>query len=156
MCKVIDSSHAKIEAASKRASVTRAKCANECLMARYRSPLIKAVWSMEEETLTPDMAFVRACNVHVALEMSPSKTVIISTMKKGCTRIPTTKSVEASKASATFDLWLLSRDFILTAIITSAFKAAVTGNVRMWTTMTIIRKVWVSVEGWLSLPPIIT
>jgi len=59
---------------------------------------------VEEETLMPDRAFVRACNVHVALEMSFSKTVIISTMKKGCTRIPTTKSVEASKESPILDL----------------------------------------------------
>ena len=156
MWTIIDSSHAKTEETSKRASVTRLKCANGCLMATYRSPLIKAMWIKEVETLTTDIAFVRACNAHVALEMSSSKTVIINAMKEGCTRTATTKSVEASKASPIFDLWLLSCDFILTAIITSAFKAAVTGNVRMWTTVIIIRKVWVSVEGWCSLPPIST
>ena len=67
-------------------------------------PANQAVWSMEEETLTTDIAFVRACNAHVALEMSSSKTVIINAMKEGCTRTATTKSVEASKASPIFDL----------------------------------------------------
>jgi len=45
------------------------------------------------------------------------------------------KSVDASIASKMFDLWTLSRDFVLTAIITSAFKAAVKGKVMMLMTM---------------------
>ena len=154
MCKVMDSSHAKTEATSKRASVTRETYANECLTARYRSPLIKTVWTKETETPILDTAIVKFGNVHDLLESSSTKSDIIKAMKAGCARTPTKKSVKASKASPMLDLWALRREFILTANITSAFKAAVRGNVRMWTTVMIMRKAWVRVEGWWSLPPI--
>ena len=149
----MESSHPKTEATSRRVSVKSAKCAKECLMARYRSPLIKTIWKKEAETTTLDKALVKTCNAHVSPEISSVKTVIIIATFTGCRMTPTTKSVEASKASTMFDLCSLSRGFVLTAMITSTFKAAVIGNVRVLTTMMIIRKAWVSIEGWWSLPP---
>ena len=51
-----------------------------------------------------------------------------------------------------FDLLALSLDFIFTAIITSVFKVAVKGKVRMLMIMTKISTAWVTEpEG--SLPP---
>ena len=153
MWKIIDRSHAKTEATSRRVSVKRVKCAKECFMARYRSPLIKAMWNKEAEITTLDKALVKTCNAHVSPEISSVKTVISKATFTGCTMTPTTKSVEASKASTMFDLCSLRRGFFLMAIITSTFKAAVRGNVRVLTIMIIIRKAWVSIEGWWSLPP---
>ena len=154
MWRVMESSHAKTEAASKLESVTRVKCANGRLMARNHSPLIKAMWIKEAQTPILHKTLVKTCKAHDALEVSSSKIVLIKATYKGCIRTPTVKSVEASKASVMFDLWTLSRAFILTAIITREFMAAVTGDVRMITTMMIIRKAWVRIEGWWSLPPI--
>ena len=100
----MESSHAKTEAASKLESVTRVKCANGRLMARNHAPLIKAMWIKEAETPTLHKTLVKTCKAHDALEVPSSKIVLIKATYKGCTRTPTVKSVEASKASVMFDL----------------------------------------------------
>ena len=85
-------------------SVTRVKCANGRLMARNRSPLIKAMFIKEAETPTLHKTLVKTCKAYDTLEVPSSKIVLIKATYKGCTRTPTVKSVEASKASAMFDL----------------------------------------------------
>ena len=66
---------------------------------------------------------------------------------------PKVKSVDASKARRMFDLWALSRDFTLTAIITSAFKTAVKGKVRMLMIMRNIRAAEVALLRELLVSP---
>lgn len=66
---------------------------------------------------------------------------------------PTVKSVDARKASRMFDLCALRRDFSFTAIITSAFKIAVKGNVRTSIVIIKIRVATPTGEGFCSLPP---
>ena len=63
------------------------------------------------------------------------------------------KSVDASNASKMFDLCALNRDFVFTAIITSAFKTAVKGKVRMWMIMIKIRIATATGEGCCNLSP---
>ena len=149
--RINDRSHAKAEATSKRASVTWVLYAKGYLMAKYRSPLIKARWKSEVFPKLPVRNMV-ARSTQYPLGSS-SKNIISTATNNGCARIPIAKSVEASIASKTFVLWALSRDFTLTAIITSAFKTAVKGKVRMLTKMMKIKNAWVKGEGCCSLLP---
>jgi len=68
-------------------------------------------------------------------------------------KTPTVKSIDANKARRMFDLWALSRDFLFTAIITSAFKQAVKGNVKIWIIMKKITVVIAPDEGCCNLSP---
>jgi len=63
------------------------------------------------------------------------------------------KSVDASNASKMFDLWVLRRDFVFTAINTSAFKTAVKGKVRMLKIILSTRAATATGEGCCSLSP---
>ena len=125
--RITDMSHAKVEATSKRASVTSVVYANGCFMAKYRSPHIQTRWKSEAITRPPVTGLATRSKQYPV--GSSSNNITATAMYIGCTSIPTAKSVEASIASKMFDLWALSRDFTLTAIITSAFKAAVKGKV---------------------------
>ena len=65
--------------------------------------------------------------------------IFINAIKRGCTTTPTTRSDIAIQARSTLGLLALNRDFVFTAIITSAFKKVVKGNVTMLMTKTNMR-----------------
>ena len=88
--------------------------------------------------------------------LSWSRTDIIPAVKMGWASIPTKKSVSASIANTMFDFCALNRDFVFTAIITSAFKTAITGTVMMLMIMYKIRTPWKKKEGCWRFPNILS
>ena len=96
--------------------------------------------------------YLRTCRTQCP-RGSLSNNIINTAEKAGWTRIPTVKSVKARNASKTLDLCTLSRDFVWTEIITSAFKTAVTGKVRRLTMIRKIKKATLKEEGCCSLFP---
>ena len=154
MCRIRENNQASAEQISKRASVTSPVLYEKgCFMARYLSPLIKARWIRE----VSHRPFVKSkailCSVHVFVVVSPRTIVIMTTVNMGWTITPTIKSVVAKHASSMLDLMTLIRDFVFTAIITNAFKAAVKGNVTMLITARKIRKALSSVAEDGGGPP---
>ena len=88
--------------------------------------------------------------------LSWSRTDIIPAVKMGWASIPTKKSVSASIANTMFDFCALNRDFVFTAIITSAFKTAVKGRKMMLMIMYKIRTPWKKEEGCWRFPYILS
>ena len=144
-------SHAQIETISRRSSVTMVRWAKGCFMARYRSPAIKARWN-SEATTRQDIKGKRTRSTQYPFGSS-SKNITNTAMKTGWIKTPTVKSVDASKARRMFDLWALSRDFLFTAIITSEFKPAVKGNVKIWMIMKKIIAATALDEGCCNFSP---
>ena len=145
-CWTMDRSHMIAEAVSKRLSVTRVMWAKECFIATYRSALSSTICKSEAIT-KKFITGLRSRHAQYA-EGKSSKNIIDTIVKQGWARIPTEKSIKARSASTTFDLWPLRRDFTFTEIITSAFKTAVRGKMRMLTAMRKIRKAWPEGEIW--------
>ena len=132
MCRIVVRNHASADETSRRASVTRKLYANGCLSAKYRSPLIKTRWISEAEHRGIEASFVAVDKVQNLLVFSLNcNNDSINAMKRGCTTTPTTRSDIAMQARSTLGLLALNRDFVFTAIITSAFKKVVKGNVTM-------------------------
>ena len=154
MCRIRENNHASAEQISKRASVTSPVSYQKvCFMAKYLSPLIKARWTREVSHRPVVKSKATLCSVHVLVIVSPRTIVIITTVNMGWTITPTIKSVVAKHASGMLDLMALIRDFVFTAIITNAFKAAVKGNVTMLITARKIRRALSSVAEDGNAPP---
>ena len=154
ICRIRENNHTSEEQISKRASVNSPVLYEKVyFMARYLSPLIKARWKREVSHRTLVKNWVTFCSVHVLVVASPRTIVIINAVNMGCTITPTIKSVVAKHASSAYDLLALIRDFVLMAIITKTFKAAVKGNVTMLITARKIRRALTSAAEDGSTPP---
>ena len=115
---------------TRRSSVTMVSYCRECLMAMYLSTWIMAKWESVKLPSTLKASLDNTVFIQYVLEVFPCSCAITQAIKAGWPITPIVKSVVDKQASAMFDL-VLNRCLVLTAIMTSAFITAVSGQATM-------------------------
>ena len=115
---------------TRRSSVTMVSSCRECLMAMYLSTWTMAKWESVKLPSTLKASLDNTVFIQYVLEVFPCSCAITQAIKAGWPITPIVKSVVDKQASAMFDL-VFNRCLVLTAIMTSAFITAVSGQATM-------------------------